>query len=163
TLDNDEKNCGVCGVVCMVPNAIPMCQAGKCLPRTCNPGWASCDGNAANGCETSILTDMLHCGGCGKGCALPNAMPHCQNGACVPDICNGAFADCDHMAPNGCETDVRTDPANCGKCGMVCLALPHSQPECSAGMCGLGPCAANWGDCDRMEANGCETDLTASK
>jgi hypothetical protein len=46
---------------------------------SCNPGFASCDGNAANGCETPITTDT-NCGACGIACA-PNA--HCSRGLCI--------------------------------------------------------------------------------
>ena len=31
--------------------AAPACVRGQCL-RLCDPAWADCDGEAANGCET---------------------------------------------------------------------------------------------------------------
>jgi hypothetical protein len=45
----------------------------------CEAQHADCDGNAANGCETDLDTDPLHCGECSFACAgdLP-----CQGGQC---------------------------------------------------------------------------------
>jgi len=49
----------------------------------CNAGYANCDGNAANGCETSTTADNNNCGGCGNVCAAGN---HCSAGSCVSDL-----------------------------------------------------------------------------
>ena len=42
-------------------------------------------------------------------------------------LCDAGYADCD-AAPD-CETDTRSDPNNCGGCGVTCGGV------CSAGMC----------------------------
>jgi hypothetical protein len=39
--------------------------AGDAAP--CLPGWADCDGDPRNGCESSLSTD-LHCGYCSRSC-----------------------------------------------------------------------------------------------
>lgn len=44
-------NCGNCGVVCNLPNAIPACVGGQCVVQSCFAGYSNCDGNEANGCE----------------------------------------------------------------------------------------------------------------
>lgn len=44
-------NCGNCGVVCFLPNAVPACVSGACVVQSCFPGYSNCDSNNANGCE----------------------------------------------------------------------------------------------------------------
>ena len=54
---SDPANCGACGNVCKpTPNTKAACNAGKC-DSACNPDFADCDGNPANGCETSTTTN----------------------------------------------------------------------------------------------------------
>ncbi len=67
-LANDLNNCGACGNVCAAPNGTPGCVAGACGITSCNPNYGNCDGNTANGCETSLLT-AANCGACGNVCA----------------------------------------------------------------------------------------------
>jgi hypothetical protein len=69
------------GAVCPIPaNAAPGCVAGACGIGACNDGWADCDGNASNGCETSVAADAGNCGACANACPAGDA---CQGGACV--------------------------------------------------------------------------------
>lgn len=78
--DTSVASCGSSCVPCpMPPHAQSTCTAGAC-GFTCDSGWADCDGNAANGCEASLLQDGGDCGGCGHSC-LGGA---CVNGACTP-------------------------------------------------------------------------------
>jgi hypothetical protein len=53
------------------------------------------------------------------------------------------------------------DPANCNACGTVCPTRPNSRPACGGGTCGI-ICNAGFGNCDGIDANGCETDLATS-
>lgn len=49
----DADNCGACGHACRgAPHARGICGAGRC-DHLCDPGWANCDGDWDNGCETS--------------------------------------------------------------------------------------------------------------
>jgi alpha-tubulin suppressor-like RCC1 family protein len=136
-------HCGACGTVCSAPaNADATCAAGAC-GFACLAGFADCDADPANGCETDTRTTIEDCGACGSACAAgPNAMAACVAGACVVGACTAGFADCDGTASNGCEVDARINSMNCGRCGTVCAA----GQLCTAGRCGL-PCPAGQTRC----------------
>jgi hypothetical protein len=50
---NNSSNCGGCGIVCSLPNALGVCSASTCQPAvaSCNAGFVDLNGNAADGCE----------------------------------------------------------------------------------------------------------------
>ena len=129
-LGTSVNNCGACGFVCSTNNATSACAAGICQ-ITCNPGFGDCDGKTSNGCEANLLTSVNNCGACGRACSAPNAVSACTVGACAIAGCKVGFADCDRIAANGCETNITTDPANCGACGRAC----NVGQSCSAGIC----------------------------
>ncbi|MFO0755921.1 MAG: DNRLRE domain-containing protein [Byssovorax sp.] len=62
-------------------------------PSACAAGTADCDGNAANGCETS-LTTTNNCGACGVSCEdnNPCTVDGCVAGACVHPAAAGGTA-----------------------------------------------------------------------
>ena len=76
---NDVHNCGMCGRTCMGQNATMFCMGGTCLIASCNPGFGNCNGNPADGCETSLNT-VFNCGACGVVCAMGQS---CVGGVCV--------------------------------------------------------------------------------
>jgi hypothetical protein len=129
----DANHCGACGNACPVPaNATATCSAGRC-GFTCNAGYADCDGNASNGCETPLNT-LSNCGGCGNACPTrANAATTCSAGVCG-FTCNPGYADCDGNAANGCETNLNTSTMHCGGCGNSCGA-----GVCVAASCVLCP------------------------
>lgn len=61
-----------------VPNGTAKCVGGACS-FDCNSGYADCDGNPANGCE-SDLQSALSCGACGKKCCGTCS----SGGICLP-------------------------------------------------------------------------------
>jgi alpha-tubulin suppressor-like RCC1 family protein len=124
--------CGASCQVCMIPNGTPACTGGACTIASCNPGFADCNGSAADGCETATTTDSANCGFCGNVCNnLPNVTTGtCLAGTCNVVVCDGGFADCS-PGSLGCETDVSNDPTNCGACGRVCGV----GGECGSGLC----------------------------
>ncbi|MDP3217089.1 MAG: hypothetical protein Q8S73_23465, partial [Deltaproteobacteria bacterium] len=150
-------NCRACGTVCRdAPNATATCTLTGC-GLACDAGYGNCDGNAANGCERSVATDVANCGACGRTCGAGQT---CVAGACTALTCTGGAANCDGNVTNGCETTPATDVANCGACGRAC-STAHATPTCTAGTCFVGACAAGFGDCDGNAANGCEVATTA--
>ena len=98
--------CGSCNTVCVNPNGTTSCQQGACVP-VCDNGFADCDGNPVNGCETSTQTSTNHCGKCGTQCLNPHGTVACQSGVCVPG-CDVGFASCDgdpHRRLRGADHD----------------------------------------------------------
>ncbi|MFO0624497.1 MAG: hypothetical protein U0325_02690, partial [Polyangiales bacterium] len=81
----------------------------------------------------------------------------CRVGRCGV-TCNVGFADCDGVADNGCEADLRSNAANCGTCGFRCSPA-NGVGACSAEGCTLAACNAGFADCDRDPSDGCETAL----
>ncbi|MFO0601680.1 MAG: SUMF1/EgtB/PvdO family nonheme iron enzyme [Polyangiales bacterium] len=154
-VQTDERNCGACGRACSLPNATASCLSSACRVAACGAGFGDCNATAADGCEVALATSLAHCGRCGNACPTPaNASPTCAGGACG-FTCNAGFADCDVNSANGCEVNLATSAANCGRCGVACPARANSAPACAAGMCGI-TCAAGFDDCDGDPANGCE-------
>ncbi len=87
-------HCGACGVTCTNANGTTSCVGGVCVPA-CTAGWASCDSDPRNGCETQTATNPSHCGTCGNVCGT--ATPLCVDGACVarPEtVSAGLFHSC---------------------------------------------------------------------
>ncbi len=159
-LATDAMHCGACGTACTSgPNATSRCAEGRCV-NECAGGFGDCDGNAANGCETSLNDSVAHCGRCGSACAPgANATPRCGGGACGI-TCGTGFGDCDSDAANGCETSLSNTATACGACGVVCR-YPNGNGSCSAGRCALSTCVAGFDNCDGNADNGCETPTAA--
>lgn len=162
----DVNNCGYCGRVCELPNAVATCSQSECAIESCIAPFEDCDGIAGNGCETDTTKDnALHCGACGRACSLAQASSAvCIAGVCGA-VCDSGFGDCSQpTAPDpddGCELDVRGDPQNCGSCGFVCT-LQDAVAGCADSQCVVDSCTGNTADCDGDFSNGCETDLDTS-
>jgi hypothetical protein len=157
-LANDPNSCGSCGLACSLANATPTCAAGTCNIATCQQGFANCNGQAADGCEIAIASDVFNCGACGVACSLAHATASCSGGGCTIVSCDAGWEDCDGNPANGCEAAIGTDPANCGGCAKVCT-LANATSACSAGQCVVATCAAGYANCDAAAANGCEVNL----
>lgn len=77
---SDVNHCGACGTTCSGSQASAMaCVGGQCAVAACQPSWGNCDANAANGCETSLVSNTTHCGACGRTCAAGQS---CRQGMC---------------------------------------------------------------------------------
>jgi hypothetical protein len=149
----DPNNCGSCGRVCNIANAVSTCADGQCLVDHCQEGYSDCDSDRAS-CETRTNT-LTDCGGCGIACtSVPHAVPSCATGACGPASCNAGYGDCDNLPENGCEQPLDS-LAHCGGCNKAC-----GKANCGGGICTAADCTATPGfaDCDKDEAS-CEADL----
>jgi len=71
----------LCGSVMPILNGIATCTNTVCSVSACLTGYDSCDGNVANGCESSLATTQ-NCGACGVACA---ANQICNTGTCQID------------------------------------------------------------------------------
>lgn len=122
-LNDDAGNCSQCGVACP-PGTV--CEAGMC--------GCSC----GSSCFHGLGSDPTNCGACGNACeAAPGAEAVCNNGVCE-SRCRPGRADCDHDLGNGCETNVFSDPVNCGGCGIRCTGTEGQ--ACVEGRCTMKEC-----------------------
>ncbi|MBI3185306.1 MAG: hypothetical protein HYZ28_24470 [Myxococcales bacterium] len=156
----DPENCGNCGAACSAVNASPACVAGACQ-LTCNSSSGNCNNDPRDGCETSLLYGLEHCGACGKACYASNASGVCSQGSCGMGACNLGYADCDKKPQNGCEVDTRSSPVHCGECSRAC-APANATGMCRSGSCLVAQCNTGFGDCNQTASDGCETDLSSS-
>ncbi|MEZ4391859.1 MAG: hypothetical protein R3A48_12245 [Polyangiales bacterium] len=148
-LNADPAQCGTCGAACRVANATASCAAGVCGIASCLPGFADCDGDAANGCEQDIGADSTNCGGCGRRCGVGTA---CQGGLCV-SLCGAGTTFCTDRCAR-----LSDDPSHCGACGNACPGGSNASPNCAGGRCAL-LCATGYGDCNGSPGDGCEASL----
>ncbi len=171
SLHTDVNNCGMCGMVCAIPNAVAGCADG-CYLAACQYGFADCNMDPKDGCEQSVSNDANNCGGCGMKCgAVPNGQASCVNASCQLASCNPGFLDCDHNPANGCEVAVATDTNNCGACGNICpmgnvckggactcpmCNIPNASAKCINNQCVFDRCNPGYTDCNMNLQDGCE-------
>ena len=125
----------------------PQCAAGT---KSCGDACVSM-ADPAYGCAADT---------CGS-CAPVHGEAACVAGQCALGACAAGWGDCNHVATDGCETDL-SSPASCGACGMKCPAPAHATAACIAGAC-AAQCAAGFGDCNLKPADGCEAQLLKDK
>ena len=158
-LNDDINNCGSCGTVCAFDHAADACVDGNCTLGECDGGWADCNLDDSDGCESEVAYDVDNCGACGNACNLPNVSDsYCYQGVCQINSCDNGWSDCDGVPGNGCEADVDTDVANCGSCGNACQ-YDNATPECVGGNCQMGACTGGHADCNTDDSDGCEADI----
>ncbi len=135
-------------------------DAGPEVDPSCPAGWGNCDGDTTNGCETSLLTSLDHCGGCGQACTSgTNGTGICVAGVCEL-TCVAGYDDCDQDGANGCEANL-LGPDHCLGCGNACPSGANAQALCTSSGCSLG-CDSTWGDCDTDASTGCEVNLATT-
>jgi len=136
---NDEMNCGACGVQCNKPGAQTTCQSGACGITGCFPGFNDRDGDitgpyaASNGCEYMCF----------------------QSNAGV-EACDGLDNDCD--GPIDETFNLVSDVNNCGACGRVCDFF-QATATCTLSTCVFNPatdCMPGYSDANGIQADGCE-------
>ena len=126
--------------------------------EACPEGFAACDADPTNGCDTDIDNSLDACGGCGSRCAFDNATAVCESGVCKLAACANGFADCNGDPSDGCEVNLQNDPLNCNGCGTQCLTT-NANAACVNGACTIVECAPGHLNCDNQFATGCEVDF----
>ena len=129
--DNDNTNCGGCGVACGLGQ---VCQNGQCANGCVAPDGgteALCQPDGGSPYCADTNDDNGNCGGCGIACGIGQT---CQNGTCVngcPAQDGGTLTLC--MPDGGAPfcTDTSNDPGNCGGCGNACAV----NQVCIGGTC----------------------------
>jgi hypothetical protein len=117
-LMTDPLNCGGCGNVCMVANAIGGCVAGTCAINTCQPGFANLDGDATNGCEYACPV-------------VPTGVESCNG---LDDDCNGIVDDAGKIAGQ------KPSASLCyPKAGTPCAGADFVCKGASGWKCNYGP------------------------
>jgi len=138
----DENNCGACGNKCqdgmkclLNEFQMPQCMCPEGL--TLCPG--GCIGDVCFGSCKDLSSDEYNCGGCGTACSynLTNADEACVYGKCDWS-CIPGWGDCNGNRDDGCETNIASDPKNCGGCGIVCNGIAGQ--ACVDGQCMVEPC-----------------------
>ena len=75
----DDGCGGSCGN-CLLANSVSTCSASySCVISSCSTGYANCDSNTTNGCET-LLGTITNCASCGNQCSTGQT---CTNNVCV--------------------------------------------------------------------------------
>ncbi|MBX3187276.1 MAG: hypothetical protein KF819_09680 [Labilithrix sp.] len=84
----DVGACGSCGLGCKAPgpNQTSTCKKGLCAYE-CQAGFADCNGDPEDGCETNLRIHPGHCGACGQACDLAAGQP-CIEGQCLMRECD---------------------------------------------------------------------------
>lgn len=123
---SDPDNCGSCGAKCAPGEA---CVYGKCE--------CQCGGSCYH-----VTTDIDNCGACHSPCPgsrdeNAHGAPVCDDGVC-DYRCKVDWGDCDGLAGNGCEANLRSDPQNCGGCGIRCTGVEGQ--ACVNGQCTMKDC-----------------------
>ncbi len=149
---SSPATCGSCTNNC----GARMCSAGMCT--------MSCSGATPTNCAGSCVdtqSNPSHCGACGAACPVrPNSTPTCGGGRCS-FACNPGWSDCNGDPLDGCETRIENNVLACGSCATACSDFANTQPSCSGGMCSYA-CTAGFGDCNRMQPDGCEENFSTS-
>jgi hypothetical protein len=85
----DPSNCGKCGNACApFPSGAARCVSGVCADPGCLNGFADCDSDPKNGCETNVGGSLQKsCGICDRACEGT-----CSSGVCVPTLLSAGLA-----------------------------------------------------------------------
>jgi|GEM_PF-810225 len=162
--DSDVYNCGACNWVCLshkpANTHVKNCTYGECIYE-CNSNYGDC--TVADGCETYLLTSTEHCGQCNYDCddhkPLHAQTKSCGASGCVFE-CITPWNDCN--GDGSCETDLTSDPNNCGICYKDCDNFSPTNMHatgCNSNVCQFA-CNDGYGDCSSIA--GCETSTASN-
>jgi hypothetical protein len=149
-LVNDPEHCGDCNNVCPeVTHAATSCVNGACGTGACDPGWANCDGDLANGCEHNELQD-------GPCACMPGTTQSCYFGGMGTQNVGPCKAGTQMCKPDGlswgdCLGQVLPSSEICGNnIDENCDGMNDNAPDVDGD--GWGRCQ---GDCCDSASDGC--------
>jgi hypothetical protein len=87
---------------------------------------------------------------------VPNGFSTCSQGHFVIQSCNAGFANLNGNVADGCETNLLSDPHNCGAPGNNITLWPNAVVSCQNGVGVIIGCHYGWGNVDGIAVNGCE-------
>ena len=125
--DPQTKTCCGYSSKCEAPAGWTLYPTAECTPTTpptmCAAGMADCDGDAADGCETNVMTSALNCGACGNVCSVAGGTASCDQGKCVsPSEPNCFYNGVEHRLG-----DKFFAQDGCGQCS--CMSVDFSMAE----------------------------------
>ena len=127
---------------CSVAHASAACQGRTCVVAACDPGFADCDKNPANGCEAD-LSKATSCGACNA--VYPATAPVCAPSAGTFACTTGCPANAPLLCGAEC-VDPATSENHCGGCNIACPVVANSTSACNAGQCTF-TCNAGFNKC----------------
>ncbi len=161
-----DSHCSSCTDDCTddFAHAAGSCFNGTCVKGDCNPGFADCDFQVANGCEVELGTDD-NCGACGDSCTakFAHSVGECRAGSCRIAYCADYYGDCNANPADGCETALGSEQ-DCSACGDACAdgedcTLASGAYRCISRGCpdadhdGYNDAACGGTDCDETDLN----------
>ncbi|MBN1611735.1 MAG: SUMF1/EgtB/PvdO family nonheme iron enzyme [Polyangiaceae bacterium] len=173
-LESNRDHCGQCGRACTMDQvATRQCEDGLCVSQ-CRAGWGNCyqpeGSDPDDGCETEILKDPSHCGGCGRACVTGGRVDevHCVGGVCTSSCKTGSVNLNRPPAPepdDGCEVVFATNVEHCGAEGRACSSANVAERACDVGVC-TSECSEGFANVSRpaapAEDDGCELDIATN-
>ncbi|AKV01342.1 hypothetical protein AKJ09_08005 [Labilithrix luteola] len=130
-----RTDCGACGNACPADQDCRYSKKTDKYECLCPAGKTYCDGECVD-----LATDPSNCGSCGYPCNSDRrkySVGICTFGTCSRQCAKGR-ADCNGNPADDCETNIDSDPKNCGGCGIACDALVGQ--ACVGGQCVIEPC-----------------------
>jgi len=116
---------------CKTAHGTPTCQANKCVVQACDKGYADCNQNPEDGCETD-LSKAASCGACNAVC--PASAPVCTPSGNSFQCTTGCTPEAPLLCGNECVSPL-TSVNHCGGCNAKCADVEHAEVACVAGAC----------------------------
>ncbi len=76
---SDVAHCAACGRGCLFAHGVGRCHGGSCVLMGCQDGFADCNVDPRDGCESDLRASRAHCGACDRPCGAGT----CAQGRCL--------------------------------------------------------------------------------